>query len=176
MSEHIDPFDQPFSDTTEDTHSPSSYMPPEPPCSPVYMENEMNGNPSASGSLSPMQPDPPKTNSAAFEALQKQIQNRTQAIDRENAEKEKAILDEAKKYLESQKAQHEKEVATAREEHRKSQKNRSAQLKEHSNPDTLWRNIGMMVDLSKPNKHSRNTERMRTVFQTMNQKTSANLP
>lgn len=158
----MDPFDEPFNNP--DVLSPSSYMPPEPPCSPVF-NVEANNSGSGSLNLAPESPvDAPVTSSQVLDVLHKQIANRTTALDAASAEKTKTIEEAAKKYLEAQKAERHTAVAAARSQNQKNQAAKTAQLQQHQNADALWTNVGLMLDLSKPNKFSKNTERMRSIF------------
>eukprot|EP00796_Vickermania_ingenoplastis_P004113 gene4113-2959_t len=138
----MDPFGDSFH--AESVQSPAEVMPPEPPCSPVFFPESAENN-------------------QLLEALKKQIDERTAAIDAASAEKEKAIEEAAKKYLETQIAEREKTLAALREENKKIQQAKETQLRRHD-AGSVWKNIGMMMDLTKPNRHSKNTERMRSIF------------
>lgn len=117
-------------------------------------------------------PGSPEKGTGTLEALRTKISVRTAALDASSKEKEKEIEGEAKNYIQAKKAEHDAAVAAARAENRKLQVAKAEKLKEHKKSDAIWRNIGIMLDLSKPNKFSKNTERMRNVFLTMTQNNS----
>lgn len=118
----------------------------------------------------------PSDSNAALEALKKMIASRTAAMDASSKEKEKEIEADAKSYILATREEHDAAVAAARVENKKIQAAKTQQLKEHKKADAIWRNVGIMVDLSRPNKFSKNTELMRNTFLTMSQKNSASIP
>lgn len=156
----MDPFEEPFP-SLDAASSPNL---PDSPDSGSHLK----------GSYSSLALPPARVerNTAKLDALHKMISARTSCIDASSKEKEKEIEAEAKCYIQTKKAEHEAAVTAARAENKKLQAAKTEQLKEHKKSDAIWRNISIMLDLSKPNKFSKNTERMRSVLLTMSQKNS----
>ncbi|EPY26313.1 hypothetical protein STCU_06214 [Strigomonas culicis] len=123
------------------------------------------GQPSAPAAAKPNHaPDP-----SAREAINRQIAKRTADIDAATKEKEANILAAAKTYLEAQKTKREKEVHTAKSTHQKEQQDDAKKIDSYKKSGAVWNSVGMLVDLKKPNPHSKNTERMRSLLTKLNE-------
>ncbi|CBZ25683.1 conserved hypothetical protein [Leishmania mexicana MHOM/GT/2001/U1103] len=117
-------------------------------------------------------PTPPEKPSAAHvaktDALNKQIANRTAAMDAETKEKETKIMTAAQAYLKALITKREEEVRNAKASHKEEQQVGAEKINEYKKSGALWSAVGLLVDLQKPNQYSRSTEQMRTVLSTLN--------
>lgn len=160
----MDPFEEPFGAMEEKSTSILSNF------------SDSHAELAPSHSSLPSSSVPPSDSNAALEALKKKIASRTAAMDASSKEKEKEIEAEAKSYIQAKREEHDAAVAAARAENKKIQAAKTQQLHEHKKADAIWKNVDIMVDLSRPNKFSKNTERMRNTLLTMSQKNSASIP
>ncbi|CAD2217523.1 hypothetical protein AGDE_03673 [Angomonas deanei] len=104
-----------------------------------------------------------------MEAINRQIANRTAALDKETKEKETKILAAAQAYLKEMATKRDKDVSNSKEIHKKEQQAGVQKVDQLKKSGAVWTSVGMLVDLQKPNPHSKGTERMRTLFNTLNE-------
>lgn len=109
-------------------------------------------------------PTSPKTKSANLtNDTQKEIEARTANIDAKSREKEAKQTALAKAFLKDFNAQYEAKLRDAKAEHMRQQA--ETEVKQNTKADMVWDGVGLVLDLSKPNKYSRGTERMRSLLQ-----------
>ncbi|CCW71509.1 unnamed protein product [Phytomonas sp. Hart1] len=104
-----------------------------------------------------------------LKALQEQIAKRTMLIDAATKEKMTKIIAASKEYIEEQKSKRERQIAEAKELHKKTQDDDEKNNEDLKKSDAVWTGVGKVVDLQKPNPYSKNTERMRSILSTLNQ-------
>ncbi|KAG5506985.1 hypothetical protein JKF63_05731 [Porcisia hertigi] len=117
-------------------------------------------------------PTPPQKPSASttakVDALNRQIANRTAAMDAATKEREAKITAAAQEYLKALNAKREEEVTAAKENHKKEQQMDVKRISDYKKSGAVWDAVGMLVDLQKPNLYSKSTEHMRSVLSTLN--------
>lgn len=154
-----------------DSHHSSPSEPPTSPYSDGIWDAESTSPPREVSSPDQHVDPMPTTEEVDIVAkLQADIAKRTAAQDTATAQKEKEIKTEAEKYIENLKRQHETSLQTSRAAHRQAQDAKTEQLKHRSEADSIWKNVGILVDLTKPNKFSKRTERMRSALAAVSKK------
>lgn len=160
---------------SQDSMSPFPGSPAEPRATPQSPANgDLNdfiasSPPQGSPNRPPTPPGKPNTaNTAKMDALNKQIATRTATFDAATKEKESKILAAAQEFIKAQKAKREKEVSEAKANHKKEQQADASKIDAYKKSGAVWNAVGMLVDLQKPNPHSKGTEQMRSILSTLN--------
>ncbi|RNF19022.1 uncharacterized protein Tco025E_04449 [Trypanosoma conorhini] len=118
---------------------------------------------------SPASPLQTETNGRGVtEAVQKEIEKRTQNIDAESKKKAEAQKVAAESYMKQVKAQHEARLKETKAENMRQQKANEAKRNEFKKSGAVWNGVGLMTDLSKANVYSKSTERMRNILRKLN--------
>ncbi|RNF03327.1 hypothetical protein TraAM80_05844 [Trypanosoma rangeli] len=102
------------------------------------------------------------------EAVQKEIEKRTQDIDAESKKKADLQTAAAESYMRQVKVQHETMLKERKSENMQQQKSNEAMRNEFKKNGAVWNSVGLMTDLNKANKYSKSTERMRTILKKLN--------
>ncbi|ESL10324.1 hypothetical protein TRSC58_01946 [Trypanosoma rangeli SC58] len=103
-----------------------------------------------------------------IEAVQKEIEKRTQDIDAESKKKADSQTAAAESYMRQVKVQHEATLKERKSENMQQQKTNEAMRNEFKKIGAVWNGVGLMTDLNKANKYSKSTERMRTILRKLN--------
>ncbi|GET87896.1 hypothetical protein, conserved [Leishmania tarentolae] len=149
--------------------SPAEPHPTPVAMSPPTPDGFIASSPVGSPNYPPTSPEKPSiANFAKVDALNKQISNRTAAMDAATREKETKIMNAAQEYLNALMAQRKEEVMNAKANHKEEQRVGAEKINGYKKSGALWSAVGVLVDLQKPNKYSRSTEQMRSVLSTLN--------
>lgn len=164
----MDPFDEPF-DEAAISNTSSTIHPPEPACSPVtnFETNAVDLSKVAHESTHFFPPPPGDvavSDSSSMDALKKQIENRTRSLDASFETKTKSIEEEAANYIAAEKEKRKTTLASLSAANKQSQNEKQKTMQSQRGGDNVWKNVGMILDLSKPNVYSKNTERMRSLL------------
>eukprot|EP00331_Platyophrya_macrostoma_P021222 CAMPEP_0176473434 /NCGR_PEP_ID=MMETSP0127-20121128/42312_1 /TAXON_ID=938130 /ORGANISM="Platyophrya macrostoma, Strain WH" /LENGTH=310 /DNA_ID=CAMNT_0017868445 /DNA_START=1 /DNA_END=933 /DNA_ORIENTATION=- len=101
------------------------------------------------------------------------IQERTAAIDKSVAEKSERLKKAAQEYLKEEANKRDAKLAIVRADHKKEQDAYEKRATELKQSGAVWQSIGLLVDLKKPNPHSKKTERMKSVLLNMEKQQTA---
>ncbi|KAH9589372.1 Clathrin light chain [Trypanosoma melophagium] len=99
-----------------------------------------------------------------LEAAKKEIQARTANIDAKTKEKEEKIISAAELYLKEENAKHAEKLKQVKAEHIRQQKSEETKRNEFKKSGAVWSGVALLTDLSKANKFSKGTERMRNIL------------
>jgi hypothetical protein len=146
---------QPLQSVTTSALSPSlstpTQLPPTPPVTPVGSpQRTLDGSPTLA-------------------LLEKQISERTVACDKATKEKEDRAKSAAKAYIDQANEQRAATLKSIKEEHKKVQAEEEKKNSDLKRSGAIWDSVGRLVNLGKPNVHSKKTERMRMLLTKLQQ-------
>lgn len=109
-------------------------------------------------------PSAASTKSQLVAELQKSIADRTASADKATVEKDDKTKKAAQQFLQEQNRKREERLKLIKSDHLKEQSEYEKKASELKQAGAVWASIGFLVDLKKPNPHSKKTERMKTIL------------
>ncbi|KAG8346880.1 putative Clathrin light chain [Trypanosoma vivax] len=124
---------------------------------------ELTGATASSVPAAVPQSQPVKGACGAMDKAKKEIDERTAQMDAKIKQKEEQMRKAAQTYVKEESEKHKRRLEELRAKHREEQEVR-AKVATSVKASSVWASVELMVDLSKTNKFSKNTEQMRNIL------------
>jgi hypothetical protein len=109
-------------------------------------------------------PAPPAAGAQLYQDQLKAVADRTAQIDQSTRDRDERQRKQAQAYLSEQIALRDSRLKAVKAEHVKEQQELQQKVLELKKSGAVWQSVGLLVDLQKPNTHSKRTEQMRSIL------------